>query len=818
MRKIKLVLFFIAVMACRVGFAQSRSVFHSVQSSSAYVNPKGTPYYYKLNAYVNVSGYTDWIGNYADTIYVDGTDVYIKNLVHSQVADGSYAKGELTSGDIHNGKITFMNGVAIAQNGVRAYLAANVDDAYDVDTTTEKFTFTIHNDTITIDSTAAFGSTYVLGWNPATKDVSSGDYRYWDGYTTKYKYIPFDASGLKSIEIPSGVTTEQWRTDCKPLKKGAEYSVFLNGVVRDGNEVYLNKLVPHHPDVTVKGTVVGDSIVIDLPLFLGKVDNMFAYLDAGKLYSYVDDDEDTIYDYKVPGIKQIKLYYDSETNTIKSDNALVFHADKHYFGVLYCPVFTKFDVKPTTLPQNAVGKEYVRLNTTSPDDVVKNPSRQNVYSDGSDIYFQYSLDNTSFVVKGSLNSMGDSLFVKVPQYLGESKNGYLVYFDDVQIDSVCLFGTWVYYYTAKEKKNELKFAVQNDSISFIGNVVTHAEGVNVSSAIINPLWIIVSDTVATIPSDAVYESYRLDAKSLDGSSISSSTIRVAHKGNQYYFLDHDSYHVNGAFEGTLSGNKLTVNSGQLIDDVNYIYVRPAVLVKSSTGTYGYNLINDKQITFDYNPDTKTFSYENLLVLESIGRGVYGYYYQPNYAFIDMDSIKLVAPVPLSWSDKDFEELKTYTFKSMIPDTTVEGKQLERNKMSYRFYFDDELYTFKYDKYGYYDYFDKDTVDIPYTYSAMDFVYSGTSHTNYFVDKPNQTIGIQSCYSNAGKKVWSDIVNFNIDSQVITSVDTKTLSNSIVNDEIYDISGRRINSSEKGFLIHRIRFANGDVKVYKELKK
>jgi hypothetical protein len=822
MRKLRITLLLIvAAVMSTVGYAQSQSNIKSGPQKTAYLTPKGTPYCYELNAYVNVNGDTHWIGNYADTIYVDGTDVYIKDLVHSQVADGSYAKGQLTKGDIHNGQITFANGVDIAQGGVKGYLANNVDGAYEVNDTTASFTFSINNDTITIDSTKAFGRTYILGYDPATKDGDGPDglVHYWDGYTTNYKYIPFDASSLQSVTVPAGIIKQTWKTTCKPQTTGGDYAVFLNKTVKDGNDVYLSRLLRDYPDIAVKGTIDGDSILIDLPLYVGKTQNMYTYLDAGQSYSYEDDDDETVYDYKMIDRKQIKLGYDATTNTITSDYAFIFHADKHIFGQLNCPTFAPFTEKATAMPESATPTEYIRLNLTSPDQSVAMPTKQNIYADGNDRYFEDTYGNTTFDVKGTLNTAGDSLLVNVPQYLGESKSGSLIYFDDVRVDSALVFGTWIYTYTAKEQPNVLKFAVKNGKINFDGSIGLHAAGISMSSAIINPQWIIMKDTVAVVPSDAVVDSYKFNSFNPDGSSATSSTIRIAHKGNTYYFLDHDSYYPNGAFVGTLNGDELTVNAGQLLDDVNYIYLRPAELIRNSDGTFGYKLIDKAQVTFSYDDYTKTFSYDKMLMLFSIGDGLLSFYNIPTYTMIDLSNVKLNSPVPLSWSDEDLATLKTYTFKSTIPYTTTTGMELDKSKMTYRFYFDDNIYTFTYDKYGYYDYFDKDTVDIPYTYSAMDFVYQGASHTNYFVDKPNKLIGLQSCYTEGTQKVWSDIVDFDIDSQtIVTGIDSKMNGENILSDEVFDLSGRRVSTPQKGMFIHKIKYNDGKMKTFKELKK
>ena len=90
------------------------------KAPEAVAAPQGEPYTYALtNINVSQAGMISVSGR-ADTLYVDGTTVYFRNLVRES-CDGSYAVGTLTDGDMTNGTITFENGVEYAE-GKHAYV------------------------------------------------------------------------------------------------------------------------------------------------------------------------------------------------------------------------------------------------------------------------------------------------------------------------------------------------------------------------------------------------------------------------------------------------------------------------------------------------------------------------------------------------------------------------------------------------------------------------------------------------------------------------------------------------------------------------
>jgi hypothetical protein len=94
------------------------------------------------------------LDGYCDTIYFDGNDVYFKNFV-IPVRNGSFVKGTITEGDMHNGRISIPIGQEVAA-GYRIVQGALDEDGYlTADTITKAFTFKIINDTIISDSVAS---------------------------------------------------------------------------------------------------------------------------------------------------------------------------------------------------------------------------------------------------------------------------------------------------------------------------------------------------------------------------------------------------------------------------------------------------------------------------------------------------------------------------------------------------------------------------------------------------------------------------------------------------------------------------------------
>src|SRR5574344_881737 len=135
--------------------------------------PKGTPRMFSLKTFVkDGESNAGVLDGYCDTVYFDGGDVYFKDFV-IPVRDGSFVKGKITEGDMHNGRISIPVGQEVAA-GYLIIRGALDDDGYlTADTTAHAFMFKIINDTIISDSVAATnGVMFVLAVNTSTVECT----------------------------------------------------------------------------------------------------------------------------------------------------------------------------------------------------------------------------------------------------------------------------------------------------------------------------------------------------------------------------------------------------------------------------------------------------------------------------------------------------------------------------------------------------------------------------------------------------------------------------------------------------------------------
>ncbi|MBQ8968730.1 MAG: hypothetical protein IJ064_03225 [Bacteroidaceae bacterium] len=216
------------------------------------------------------------------------------------------------------------------------------------------------------------------------------------------------------------------------------------------------------------------------------------------------------------------------------------------------------------------------------------------------------------------------------------------------------------------------------------------------------------------------------------------------------------------------------------------------------GTYRYRWnAEETGITFDYDPETRSFTTDRGLVcnnsLDSLDR--YERFAKPILRPWVEKAAKPADPAILECNDRFFDAYGITTVSVSIPCQDEDGNYLNPQKLFYRIYLDDdEDFLFYQDEYVN---LPIDGVDeMPYLYSNGRSIFPN-SYGFYLYQGGFERIGIQSVYYGGDDRQETDIF-YTV--PVSVGVESVQSSQSTVQSEVYDLSGRRVAKPTKGLYI------------------
>lgn len=216
------------------------------------------------------------------------------------------------------------------------------------------------------------------------------------------------------------------------------------------------------------------------------------------------------------------------------------------------------------------------------------------------------------------------------------------------------------------------------------------------------------------------------------------------------------------------------------------------------GTYRYCWnAEDTGIIFDYDPETRSFTTDRGLVcnnsLDSLDR--YERFAKPTLRPWAEKAAKPADPAILECNDRFFDAYGITMVAVSIPCQDVQGNYLNPQKLFYRIYLDDdEEFLFYQDEYVN---LPIDGVDeMPYLYTNGRSIFPN-SYGFYLYQGGFERIGIQSVYYGGDDRQETDIF-YTV--PVSVGVEPVHSSQSTVQSEVYDLSGRRVSKPTKGLYI------------------
>lgn len=776
--------------------------------------PKGVAHNMALNTFVASSEYNGLLGGYCDTVYVDGKDVYFKNFV-TLVGDGSYIKGVITSGDEHNGTITIAN-MQETSAGYSAVIAKTDSSGYSLipDSTTKDFKFTIKNDTISSNPVEATGGDmYILG-----VDDQSG---YYVCYNSSYQFDPVDESVLSPVVIPQGIAMKRYIATDDPIQKGGSQTKSIINIGRDGDDFYFADIISGMPSSVMKGRLKDGKIIISVPQYMGKIQNYYITTKKGELYWKKDQYGDSTISYRVLNdVADIACDYDAATGAIKLPCFVGFCAGNSTIGYFYNTQFKAFSYTPVVIPTTAVSTNYAVSIEANSNNGQRRSTSTVIARDGNDFYFKNLFsDLTEIGFKGTLKD--DTIYVDIPQYFGNYGNNDLFLNLGKIVEQYGGGGRYSYTPEAVDTTCVLRFAYDKSTGTITSKNVICVTNLNaqIYSYLNHPIYKVFTDKKAVVPADAKTTYYTFTETAPNEQSESKSLVRIARAGNDFYFFDHDNMDTTAVFKGTLKEDKIYVDVPQYMGGMYFNYLHQGNIVKKDSVNYDYTIDeNVHQIVFNYDSKTGSLSSDKLMVVSTIDGLLYNYFYKPNYKVYTPQAAVPVSPIILSWDSTYHEMMGIYLLRAKMLNQDTQGNYLNPQSMTYRMYFDGEVYEFTTDKYG--RDFNNTTVDVPFEFHSDDFYIDssdGVTHTWWLKDTPKDKVGIESTFTYNGVSKSSGITYIDVHTGVITGLTTPTVK-TIKSEVYYDLSGRVVAEPTHGIYIHRVVYTDGSIRSFKLYKQ
>jgi len=243
-----------------------------------------------------------------------------------------------------------------------------------------------------------------------------------------------------------------------------------------------------------------------------------------------------------------------------------------------------------------------------------------------------------------------------------------------------------------------------------------------------------------------------------------------------------------------------------------------------TETYGspvfnYNL-ND-EIVFNVDEDARNIVAEwPAAMITNVGPStlsILNDYVAPG--LVAFDEVPAVPATPI-FTDEDVTIFNTTGFTVLrftIPTVDVDGNKLNENKLYYRIFLDEEVYTFDPETYiG----LSSAMTDIPYKFEDninFDIYMSGNGrHTVYLYTTDFNTVGVQSFYTAGDEVNYSDIVT--VINNTSTSINELSEGGRVVDTRYYDLTGRELPAAPAtGIYLQRSIYSNGTASTIKVVK-
>lgn len=631
----------------------------------------------------------------------------------------------------------------------------------------------------------------VMNFNPATGEITSQDVfvplQGKKGFLTSETnpghlyhptFIPYVQP--EEVVIPEGLTGEQWAVSSlnlavtdKDLRKSAKIEVF-----RDGNDFYFKGLHDIYVDRAFKGTLSddGSKITVKVPQYLGDYYDTPVFLYTCSTETTPDDTYagfNTVKYFSNTSERTVTLTKDDQGRFSTNVNLAIAHRFADPTNGVLKPIFFPLDLSTTpAVPEGAATKNYVLTSLAQPGSTEQTSRRVSVSNLGNDYYFSGITDaDRNLTFHGVLQADGKTIKVAAPQYLGtlpaeNSWDGDRIMFLTGGFGKMqeSIWGNTPFYATDDPEDGFLTFTLEGDDIVAASDFTTYQLGKDPESVIMTGRMAPMTQEMPVIPADATVTEYQATYNNINQfGNRAPFKVNVAVKGDDMWLAFSLPETSDVVIRAKRTAGGVVIEPGQFVGNDNMVNINTSLEASYdySSDSYTYSA-TDTPYTFNIDPKGRLIAARTdaLIFYRTGGKAIAA------LSNLDLEPIVKEARTPAtaiikSWTDQSSFFGKDLRLKFSIPMEDKEGLTIPSDELSYRIYFDGELYSFSPDNYPY-D-FDEATTEIPFAHSGNSFTADPASedHTIKFTQAPEATVGVQVGHTFNGTTLWNDRVDFDI---------------------------------------------------------
>ena len=322
-------------------------------------------------------------------------------------------------------------------------------------------------------------------------------------------------------------------------------------------------------------------------------------------------------------------------------------------------------------------------------------------------------------------------------------------------------------------------------------------------------------------------------------------VNVGFDEDTVYFKGLSYFMPEGVTIGKMSPNTdgtYTIKIAQdqymgLFEDVYFVFTK-AVMINPDydeddpDSMFAILAPEDVEIELIYDPVAKSFTYAESPYYLCLNTSLSSLYYIEVFEEINLTYQASAAGTPKDPENLVFIPFAQYygydVFDFTIPNLSTDDNILDLNNLYYSIYVDGEIMEFMEEEginsFGYeivmYEGITEPTTVLPLTFSNGNDIWSSDNMAEigiYF--EGFTTLGVQTIYMLDGVTTKSGIVELNVETGEVSSVDSLNLNDSSVKSiEFYDLNGRRVKNPDKGIYIMKSVLENGSVITKKVVKR
>ncbi|MBR2237274.1 MAG: hypothetical protein IJ887_05290 [Prevotella sp.] len=286
-------------------------------------------------------------------------------------------------------------------------------------------------------------------------------------------------------------------------------------------------------------------------------------------------------------------------------------------------------------------------------------------------------------------------------------------------------------------------------------------------------WNITMNTVTEQPAEAP-EGLETTDYAITAPDVVGSIVQVGFKDNEVWVKGIYAGMPDAWIHGTINGNKATFPKGQFLGaDLTTGYFQYLMSAKIEEvyyeeygETYTSYILDNADITFDYDPLTREFTNSSCFLINA-GTDAVSYAAAFNEASLKPFAEVAATPQTPVWngiSEYGFDYFYNYQYGWGVFDFDIltedtDGNFILPEKLTYLIYtrVNGEEKVYEFSAYDHIYQTVPTMTEIPFDYAdGWDFAVSGTQHTIYFFNGGAEAYGIQAIYRGAGEEHRSEI--------------------------------------------------------------